>query len=83
MSAHCWVSRHEAEGFEHWIDWIIASEDRCRVYAEHLYDEDGTLDATGGHDICLLMDGHEGPHEFQSPATIVVEFGEDNEASRA
>lgn len=71
---HCWISRHESEGFDSWPDWLVADEERCRVYAEHMYDDDGSLDPTGGHDVCLLEDGHEGPHEFTAPGDVLVTF---------
>lgn len=71
---HCWISRHEADGFDSWLDWVMASEERCRIYAEHYYDENGPSDPTGGHDICLLEDGHRGPHEFTPAEDIVIRF---------
>ena len=60
---HCWTARHEAEGFTTCTDWFFAHDDK----GEEVQWEDGNA-------ICLLEDGHEGPHEFTPESDIAVEF---------
>ena len=61
---HCFVARYEADGYECDVDWI---NDHLQ-----LYDDERLLD--DAYAICLLEEGHEGPHKFVTSSQIVVSF---------
>ena len=61
VTVHCWASRYEAEGFDTCSAWFLAQEGSDVRWED-------------GHMTCLLPDGHEGPHDYVSLESLVIEF---------
>jgi len=55
--------------------WKLKSEYMAEIYGE---DSEEYIKALANDGICLLPDGHEGPHEFVPEDEVVIRFGEES-----
>lgn len=62
MMVHCWVARYEADGYDSPLGWLANTD----LWGDDAWDT--------CHAICVLADGHEGPHEFTPTSNIVISF---------
>ena len=87
---HCWTTRHEAMGFEHWSDAIVdvGREELQKLwrltrrnadltaYDRRLFDlsADPWDSLDPLRDVCLLPVGHDEDHDFTPESEIVFRF---------
>lgn len=69
---HCWIARYEADGYTDSVKWAADHADTIEEPFRSM--EYGPWIAA--ESVCMLEDGHDGPHDFVTSDEIRVGFAD-------